>query len=408
MPGAIKGGVTDKTVASPRKVASRVKRRFTLMAVACESRFRIERVFQGWDEMTIKSDGKVALITGATGQDGAYLSEFLLEKGYTVHGIKRRSSSFNTGRVEHLYQDPHEENLRFVLHYGDMTDSTNLIRIIQQTQPDEIYNLAAQSHVQVSFETAEYTANADAIGTLRLLEAIRILGLEKKTRFYQASTSELYGKVRETPQSETTPFYPRSPYAAAKIYAYWIVVNYREAYGIHASNGILFNHESPLRGETFVTRKITRAAAAIHLGFQDKLYLGNLDAKRDWGHAREYVRGMWMMLQQDEPDDFVLATGKTTSVREFVDWAFDEVGIKLAWEGRGADEKGYEAGTRRCLVEVDRRYFRPTEVELLLGDPTKAETRLGWKHETSARTLCAEMVRADLKTVAGEKRHNAE
>lgn len=358
--------------------------------------------------MTIKSDGKVALITGATGQDGAYLSEFLLEKGYTVHGIKRRSSSFNTGRVEHLYQDPHEENLRFVLHYGDMTDSTNLIRIIQQTQPDEIYNLAAQSHVQVSFETAEYTANADAIGTLRLLEAIRILGLEKKTRFYQASTSELYGKVRETPQSETTPFYPRSPYAAAKIYAYWIVVNYREAYGIHASNGILFNHESPLRGETFVTRKITRAAAAIHLGFQDKLYLGNLDAKRDWGHAREYVRGMWMMLQQDEPDDFVLATGKTTSVREFVDWAFDEVGIKLAWEGRGADEKGYEAGTRRCLVEVDRRYFRPTEVELLLGDPTKAETRLGWKHETSARTLCAEMVRADLKTVAGEKRHNAE
>ncbi|OYX94143.1 MAG: GDP-mannose 4,6-dehydratase [Caulobacter sp. 35-67-4] len=358
--------------------------------------------------MTIKSDGKVALITGATGQDGAYLSEFLLEKGYTVHGIKRRSSSFNTGRVEHLYQDPHEENLRFVLHYGDMTDSTNLIRIIQQTQPDEIYNLAAQSHVQVSFETAEYTANADAIGTLRLLEAIRILGLEKKTRFYQASTSELYGKVRETPQSETTPFYPRSPYAAAKIYAYWIVVNYREAYGIHASNGILFNHESPLRGETFVTRKITRAAAAIHLGFQDKLYLGNLDAKRDWGHAREYVRGMWMMLQQDEPDDFVLATGKTTSVREFVDWAFDEVGIKLAWEGRGADEKGYEAGTRRCLVEVDKRYFRPTEVELLLGDPTKAETRLGWKHETSARTLCAEMVRADLKTVAGEKRHNAE
>ncbi|MBI1203476.1 MAG: GDP-mannose 4,6-dehydratase [Rhodopseudomonas sp.] len=358
--------------------------------------------------MTIKSNGKVALITGATGQDGAYLAEFLLEKGYTVHGIKRRSSSFNTGRVEHLYQDPHEENLRFVLHYGDMTDSTNLIRIIQQTQPDEIYNLAAQSHVQVSFETAEYTANADAIGTLRLLEAIRILGLEKKTRFYQASTSELYGKVQETPQSETTPFYPRSPYAAAKIYAYWIVVNYREAYGIHASNGILFNHESPLRGETFVTRKITRAAAAIHLGFQDKLFLGNLDAKRDWGHAREYVRGMWMMLQQDEPDDFVLATGKTTTVREFVDWAFEEVGIKLVWEGVGADEKGYQVGTRRCLVEVDKRYFRPTEVELLLGDPTKAQTRLGWKHETSARALCAEMVRADLKTVASEKRHNAE
>jgi GDPmannose 4,6-dehydratase len=358
--------------------------------------------------MTVKSNGKVALITGATGQDGAYLSELLLEKGYTVHGLKRRSSSFNTGRVEHLYQDPHEENQRFVLHYGDMTDATNLIRIIQQTQPDEIYNLAAQSHVQVSFETAEYTANADAIGTLRLLEAIRILGLEKKTRFYQASTSELYGKVQETPQSETTPFYPRSPYAAAKIYAYWIVVNYREAYGMHASNGILFNHESPLRGETFVTRKITRAVAAIHLGFQGKLYLGNLDAKRDWGHAKEYVRGMWMMLQQDEPDDFVLATGKTTTVREFVDWGFSEVGIKLNWKGSGADEKGYDAANGRCLVELDKRYFRPTEVELLLGDPTKAQTKLGWKHETSAQTLCAEMVREDLKIVASEKHRNVD
>jgi GDPmannose 4,6-dehydratase len=358
--------------------------------------------------MTGKHNGKVALITGATGQDGAYLSELLLEKGYTVHGIKRRSSSFNTGRIEHLYQDPHEVNQRFVLHYGDMTDATNLIRIVQQTQPDEIYNLAAQSHVQVSFETAEYTANADAIGTLRLLEAIRILGLEKKTRFYQASTSELYGKVQEVPQSETTPFYPRSPYAAAKIYAYWIVVNYREAYGMHASNGILFNHESPLRGETFVTRKITRAVAAIHLGFQDKLYLGNLDAKRDWGHAKEYVRGMWLMLQQDEPDDFVLATGTTTAVREFVGWAFSEIGITLHWKGSGADEKGYDCATGRCLVEVDPRYFRPTEVELLLGDPTKAQTKLGWKHDTSAQSLCAEMVREDLKNVANERRRNAD
>jgi GDPmannose 4,6-dehydratase len=358
--------------------------------------------------MTEKSSGKVALITGATGQDGAYLAELLLEKGYIVHGIKRRSSSFNTGRVEHLYQDPHEKNQHYVLHYGDMTDATNLIRIIQQTQPDEIYNLAAQSHVQVSFETAEYTANADALGTLRLLEAIRILGLEKKTRFYQASTSELYGKVRETPQSETTPFYPRSPYAVAKIYAYWIVVNYREAYGMHASNGILFNHESPLRGETFVTRKITRAVAAIHLGFQDKLYLGNLDAKRDWGHAREYVRGMWMMLQQAEPDDFVLATGKTTTVREFVEWAFSEVGIRLNWKGAGVCEKGNDSATGRCLIEVDPRYFRPTEVELLLGDPTKAQTKLGWKHETSARALCAEMVREDLKIVASERHRNVD
>lgn len=358
--------------------------------------------------MPDKSNGKVALITGATGQDGAYLSELLLEKGYSVHGIKRRSSSFNTARIEHLYQDPHEKNQRFILHYGDMTDSTNLIRIVQQTQPDEIYNLAAQSHVQVSFETAEYTANADAIGTLRLLEAIRILGLEKKTRFYQASTSELYGKVREIPQSETTPFYPRSPYAAAKIYAYWIVVNYREAYGMHASNGILFNHESPLRGETFVTRKITRAVSAIHLGVQDKLYLGNLDAKRDWGHAKEYVRGMWMMLQQAEPDDFVLATGKTTTVRQFVDWAFSETGVTLEWKGAGVEEKGYDTATGRCLVEVDSRYFRPTEVELLLGDPSKAQKKLGWKHETSAQMLCAEMVREDLKIVANEKYRNVD
>jgi GDPmannose 4,6-dehydratase len=351
--------------------------------------------------------GKIALITGATGQDGAYLAEFLLEKGYKVHGLKRRSSSFNTGRIEHLYQDPHDQNQRFILHYGDMTDATNLIRIVQQTKPDEIYNLAAQSHVQVSFETAEYTANVDALGTLRLLEAIRILGFEKTTRFYQASTSELYGKVQEIPQTEKTPFYPRSPYAAAKLYAYWIVVNYREAYGMHASNGILFNHESPLRGETFVTRKITRGAAAISLGLQDKLYLGNLDAKRDWGHAREYVRGMWLMLQQNEPDDYVLATGKTTSVREFVEWSFSEVGIKIDWRGSGADEKGFDSTNGRCLVEVDPRYFRPTEVELMLGDATKAHKKLGWKHEISARDLCAEMMREDLKVVADEKRRNS-
>jgi GDPmannose 4,6-dehydratase len=351
--------------------------------------------------------GKIALITGATGQDGAYLAEFLLEKGYKVHGLKRRSSSFNTGRIEHLYQDPHDQNQRFILHYGDMTDATNLIRIVQQTKPDEIYNLAAQSHVQVSFETAEYTANVDALGTLRLLEAIRILGFEKTTRFYQASTSELYGKVQEIPQTEKTPFYPRSPYAAAKLYAYWIVVNYREAYGMHASNGILFNHESPLRGETFVTRKITRGAAAISLGLQDKLYLGNLDAKRDWGHAREYVRGMWLMLQQNEPDDYVLATGKTTSVREFVEWSFSEVGIKIDWRGSGADEKGFDSTNGRCLVEVDPRYFRPTEVELMLGDATKAHKKLGWKHEISARDLCAEMMREDLKVVANEKRRSS-
>ncbi|MCS0504875.1 GDP-mannose 4,6-dehydratase [Ancylobacter mangrovi] len=342
---------------------------------------------------------KVALVTGVTGQDGAYLAELLLAKGYVVHGIKRRSSSFNTGRIEHIYQDPHERDPRFVLHYGDMTDSTNLIRIVQQCQPDEIYNLAAQSHVQVSFETPEYTANADAIGTLRLLEAIRILGMEKKARFYQASTSELYGLVQEVPQSEKTPFYPRSPYAAAKLYAYWIVVNYREAYGMHASNGILFNHESPLRGETFVTRKITRAAAAIRLGKQDKLFLGNLDAKRDWGHAREYVRGMWMILQQDEADDYVLATGETTEVRQFVTWAFEDVGIRLEWRGEGIDEKGYDALSGRCMVEVDPRYFRPTEVDLLIGDPTKAHQKLGWKHDTSVRDLCREMVNEDLKVM---------
>jgi GDPmannose 4,6-dehydratase len=354
------------------------------------------------------TQGRVALITGVTGQDGAYLSELLLEKGYTVHGIKRRSSSFNTGRLEHLYQDPHERNQRFVLHYGDMTDSTNLIRVVQETQPDEIYNLAAQSHVAVSFETAEYTANADAIGTLRLLEAIRLLGLTRKTRFYQASTSELYGKVQAVPQSETTPFYPRSPYAAAKLYGYWIVVNYREAYGMHASNGILFNHESPLRGETFVTRKITRAVAAIRLGFQDKLYLGNLDAQRDWGHAREYVRGMWLMLQQDEPDDYVLATGTTTRVRDFVLKAFSEVGIDLEFNGEGVEEKGIDTSSGKVLVEVDPRYFRPTEVELLIGDPSKAERVLGWRHETSWEDLCAEMVREDLITVAKEQRRNAD
>lgn len=349
-------------------------------------------------------DKPVALITGVTGQDGAYLAELLLEKGYEVHGVKRRSSSFNTGRIEHIYQDPHDLDARFHLHYGDMTDSTGLIRIVQAVQPTEIYNLAAQSHVQVSFETPEYTANADAIGTLRLLEAIRILGMEKTCRFYQASTSELYGLVQEVPQRETTPFYPRSPYAAAKLYAYWIVVNYREAYGMHASNGILFNHESPLRGETFVTRKITRAVAAIRHGFQDTLYLGNMDAKRDWGHAREYVRGMWLMMQQDAADDYVLATGETQSVRSFVGWAFEEIGISLDWQGEGVDEVGVDPATGRTLVRVDPRYFRPTEVDLLIGDPSKAERVLGWKHETSARDLAREMVRADLSTVAKEQR----
>jgi GDPmannose 4,6-dehydratase len=342
---------------------------------------------------------KVALVTGITGQDGAYLAELLLEKGYIVHGIKRRSSSFNTSRIENIYQDPHVENQRFILHYGDMTDSTNLIRIVQEAQPDEIYNLAAQSHVRVSFETPEYTANADGIGTLRLLEAIRILKMEEKTRFYQASTSELYGLVQEVPQRETTPFYPRSPYAAAKLYSYWITVNYREAYGMHASNGILFNHESPLRGETFVTRKITRAAAAIRLGKQEKLYVGNIDAKRDWGHAREYVRGMWLMLQQDKPDDYVLATGETTEVRQFITWAFEDVGINLEWKGTGVDEKGYDQLSGKVVVEIDPRYFRPTEVELLIGDPAKAHQQLGWKHETSVRDLCREMVNEDLKVM---------
>lgn len=349
---------------------------------------------------------KIALITGATGQDGAYLSELLLKKGYEVHGVKRRSSSFNTARVDHLYVDPHEQDVRFFLHYGDLTDATNLIRLVQQVKPDEIYNLAAQSHVQVSFETPEYTANADALGTLRLLEAIRILGMEDKARFYQASTSELYGKVQETPQSETTPFYPRSPYAAAKIYAYWITVNYREAYGIHGSNGILFNHESPIRGETFVTRKITRAVAAIELGLQDKLFLGNMDAKRDWGHARDYVEGMWRIVQQDEPDDYVLATGETHSVREMTELAFAEVGRTIEWRGKGKDEQGVDAKTGDVLVEIDPRYFRPTEVELLWGDPTKARTKLGWTHTTSFQDLVKEMVQSDLVVVKQEQHRN--
>jgi GDPmannose 4,6-dehydratase len=347
-------------------------------------------------------ENRVALITGVTGQDGAYLAEFLLNKRYIVHGIKRRSSSFNTGRVDHLYQDPHETGQRFVLHYGDMTDATNLIRIVQDTQPDEIYNLAAQSHVHVSFETPEYTANADGLGTLRLLEAIRILGMEKRVRFYQASTSELYGTVQEIPQRESTPFYPRSPYAAAKLYAYWVTVNYREAYGLHASNGILFNHESPIRGETFVTRKISRAVAGIKLGRQQTLFLGNLDAKRDWGHARDYVEGMWRILQQSEPDDYVLATGETHSVREFVEKAFAEIGVRIAWEGAGVEEKGLDARSGRVLVQVDPRYFRPTEVDLLVGDPSKARSKLGWQHKVSFEQLVAEMVAADVRAVAGE------
>ena len=346
---------------------------------------------------------KKALITGVTGQDGAYLAELLLAKGYAVHGVKRRSSSFNTERVDHLYQDPHEGRTDFFLHYGDLTDATNLIRLVQEVQPDELYNLAAQSHVQVSFETAEYTANADAVGTLRLLEAIRILGMEEKVRFYQASTSELYGKAQAVPQNETTPFYPRSPYGAAKLYAYWITVNYREAYGMHASNGILFNHESPLRGETFVTRKITRAVAAIELGLQTRLFLGNLDAKRDWGHARDYVEGMWLMLQQSEGDDYVLATGETHSVREFVDLAFAQVGRKLEWRGNGADEEGLDAKTGDVLVAIDPKYLRPTEVDLLLGDPTKAREKLGWRHKTTFADLVREMVQADLKAVALQK-----
>ena len=346
---------------------------------------------------------KTALITGVTGQDGAYLAECLLSKGYEVHGLKRRSSSFNTGRIDHLYEDPHEANRRLILHYGDMTDATNLIRIVQETKPDEIYNLAAQSHVQVSFETAEYTANADAIGTLRLLEAIKLLGLKDRTRFYQASTSELYGKVQAVPQSETTPFYPRSPYAAAKLYAYWIVVNYREAYDIHASNGILFNHESPLRGETFVSRKVTRAVAAISLGLQDTLYLGNLDAERDWGHARDYVDAMWLMLQQDKPDDYVIATGRKHSVRDLVSRAFAEVGIRLAWEGQGVEETARDAKTGNILVKVDPRYFRPTEVDLLLGDAAKARRILGWEARTSFQAMISEMVRSDVDLLKRER-----
>ncbi len=347
---------------------------------------------------------RVALITGITGQDGAYLAKFLLDKGYRVHGIRRRSSSFNTRRVEHIYQDPHEQNLRFAMHYGDMTDATNLIRIVQETQPDEIYNLAAQSHVMVSFETAEYTANADALGTLRLLEAIRILGMEKRTRFYQASTSELYGKAQEVPQRETTPFYPRSPYGAAKLYAYWITVNYREAYGMHASNGILFNHEGPTRGETFVTRKISRAVAAIERGMQQTLYLGNLDARRDWGHARDYVEGMWLMVQQTVPDDYVLATGESRSVREFVERAFAHVGKRVAWRGAGVEEQGIEPRTGKVMVEIDRRYFRPTEVDELVGDPSKARERLGWRHKVSFDELVREMVEADLAAFADDSK----
>jgi GDPmannose 4,6-dehydratase len=350
---------------------------------------------------------KKALITGVTGQDGALLAELLLAKGYEVHGVKRRSSSFNSARIDHLYQDPHESGTRLFLHYGDLTDSTNLIRLVQETQPDEIYNLAAQSHVQVSFETAEYTANADGIGVLRLLEAIRILKMEKKVRFYQASTSELYGKVQETPQRETTPFYPRSPYAAAKLYAYWITVNYREAYGMHASNGILFNHEGPTRGETFVTRKISRAVAAIQHGFQKTLYMGNIDSLRDWGDARDYVKGMYLILQQDKPDDYVLATGEMHSVREFIELAFAEIGRKIVWRGHGVDEQGVDDETGDVLVKIDARYFRPTEVELLLGDPSKARKVLGWSHEITFPRLVKEMVASDLQNVAAEGPRNS-
>jgi GDPmannose 4,6-dehydratase len=345
---------------------------------------------------------KIALITGATGQDGAYLAELLLGKGYVVHGVKRRSSSFNTGRVDHLYRDPHQQGVRFFLHHGDMTDATNLIRLVQEVQPTEIYNLAAQSHVQVSFETPEYTANADGLGTLRLLEAIRILKIGDRVRFYQASTSELYGNCPDRPLSETSRFQPRSPYAAAKLYGYWITVNYREAYGMHASNGILFNHEGPTRGETFVTRKITRAVAAISAGRQDCLYLGNLDARRDWGHARDYVEGMWRILQQPEPDDYVLATGESHSVREFVELAFTEIGRTVRWEGEGVEECGRDVDDGRVLVRIDPRYFRPTEVDFLLGDPRKAEARLGWRHTTSFPALVAEMVSSDLDRLAEE------
>ena len=346
---------------------------------------------------------KRALITGVTGQDGAYLARLLLAKGYEVHGVERRSSSFNTGRIEDIYQDPHAPDPKLILHYGDMTDATNLIRIMKEVQPDEIYNLAAQSHVLVSFETPEYSSNADAMGTLRMLEAIRILGLEGKSRFFQASTSELYGLASEKPQDESTPFRPRSPYAVAKLYAYWITVNYREAYGIHASNGIAFNHESPLRGETFVTRKITRAAAAIALGKQDKLFLGNLNARRDWGHAREYVEGMWRMLQQDTPDDYVLATGVTTEVRDFVRWAFEDAGIPIEFVGEGLDERGVSIADGRTLVEIDPRYFRPTEVDVLIGDAGKAREKLGWEATTTIRELAREMVQADLDLIRGPK-----
>ena len=345
---------------------------------------------------------KTALITGITGQDGAYLAEFLLKKGYDVHGIKRRSSSFNTDRIDHLYEDPHKKGTMFHLHYGDLSDSTNLIRIINQVQPDEIYNLGAQSHVQVSFEMPEYTADVDGIGTLRLLEAIRILKMEKKVRFYQASTSELFGKVQEIPQKETTPFYPRSPYACAKLYAYWIVVNYRESYGMYACNGILFNHESPIRGETFVTRKVTRAAARIKMGLQDKLYMGNIDAKRDWGFAGDYVQLMWLMLQQESPDDYVMATGVTTTVRDFITMAFKEAGIELTWSGHGIDEKGIDSATGKVLVEIDPRYFRPAEVDLLIGDPTKAITKLGWKPVVTLPELIKMMVKSDLERASRE------
>ncbi len=346
---------------------------------------------------------KVALITGVTGQDGAYLAELLLKKGYEVHGIKRRSSLFNTNRIDHLYSDLHEENVRFILHYGDMTDSTNLIKIIQDVQPDEIYNLAAQSHVKVSFETPEYTANSDAVGALRILEAIRILKLEKKTKFYQASTSELYGKVQEVPQTENTPFYPRSPYAVAKLYAFWITKNYREAYGMYACNGILFNHESPIRGETFVTRKITRGVARIKLGMQKKIYLGNIDAKRDWGHAKDYVEGMWLMLQQETPEDYVLATGETTSVRDFISMAFNEVDIKVKWEGKDVNEKGINAETGDILIEIDPKYFRPTEVDLLVGDASKAYKNLGWKPKYKLQELIKDMVQSDLTLFKRDK-----
>jgi GDPmannose 4,6-dehydratase len=354
----------------------------------------------------MSTSGKTALVVGVTGQDGAYLSELLLDKGYNVHGLKRRSSSFNTGRIDHLYQDPLDGDTRFKLHFGDLTDATNLIRVVQEVRPDEIYNLGAQSHVQVSFETPEYTANSDALGTLRLLEAIRILGMGNSCRFYQASTSELFGQAPVAPQNETTPFYPRSPYAAAKLYAYWITVNYREAYGFHASNGILFNHESPIRGETFVTRKITRAVAAIEQGLQGRLRLGNLAARRDWGHARDYVEGMWRILQQDTPEDYVLATGETHTVREFVECAFAVVGKTIEWEGQGVDETGRDAKTGRRLIEIDPRYFRPTEVDLLLGDASKARDRLGWRHEVGFKELVAEMVEADISLIAREQGRN--